>query len=338
MQITIAERFRPFSHTPGAACLIPGTWWRVQAFPTLLRFSHKKQMIELALELTGPIQGFTLEQDLERSSLFLFGKAKEGYFRLRLEANPKGLSILAEKAPPEGLATSKGMLRSKESLFIPLQWTYHLPSRLERLSLGCHKKQDWDIVQKHFDLKEMVPPLFYLAQQLPNAEINAPLFLENKEDAVQTIASFFRVHCANMLTPHLKDELHQGIKLAHIPEDTEPCALLCAAASWIRSLFINVSEQKVHILPHLPPEFPSGRFLHLSLGPYGALDMEWASFSLRRIVLKAAYSGEISFVWPKNIASFRVRTDRFEKGRCQKREEPFMLKAGTTYFLDHFQS
>jgi hypothetical protein len=66
MNLTIAEKFCPFSHTPGSSCLIPGTWWSVQAFPTRLCFSHRDQRIEISLELTGPVELFTLEQDLEK--------------------------------------------------------------------------------------------------------------------------------------------------------------------------------------------------------------------------------------------------------------------------------
>lgn len=338
MRLSIAERLRPFSHTPGTACLIPGTFWRAQAFPTLLRFSHQSQIIELGFDLTGPVEGFTLEQDLEKRVLFYFGKAKEGYFRLRIEALAKGLSIFAEKIPLGELMSSRGVLRSKESLFIPIEWTFYQPSHLERLSLGSHKKQDWDAVQRRFDLKEIVPLLFYLAQLLPKAEIGAPLFPENREEAARHLTSFFQVHCANILEPRLKDELHQGIKRTLVSENIEPCSLLHDAASWVRSLFIQTSRASSEILPHLPPQFPSGRLLNVSLGLCGALDMEWASSSLRKVILRAAACGEYFFVWPKNVVSFRVRTDLFEKGFYQKREEPFMLKAGTTYFLDRFQS
>jgi len=75
MKIKIAERLRPFSHTPGASCLIPGTCFAVTAFPTLLRIDQH----EIKLKLTGPVSNFTLQQDLEKNCVFVFGKAKEGH-------------------------------------------------------------------------------------------------------------------------------------------------------------------------------------------------------------------------------------------------------------------
>ena len=63
MKIAIAERLKPFSHTPGVACLIPGTCWKVEAFPTLLRIGEK---YDLPLPITGPVADFTLELDLEK--------------------------------------------------------------------------------------------------------------------------------------------------------------------------------------------------------------------------------------------------------------------------------
>ena len=338
MNLRIAERFRPFSHTPGASCLIPGTCWTLQAFPTLICFSYGLQHFELALKLSGPVESFTLEQDLEKGCVWVFGRAKEGYFRLRFTAETKGLSILAAKTPEAGILSSHGVLQPKVSLLIPLDWTVHKPSFLERLSLGSHKKQDWDMVRRRLDVKMLLPALLYLAQHVPAAAAKASFFPEKKEDAARQLASFFKAHCTNILVPRLKDEEHQGLLFSELEKDLEPCSLLYEAALWGRSLFIESREQHIHLLPHLPREFDCGRFLNVSVSPWGRLDMEWASSCLRKIVFRSTADGELFFDWPNKQDAFRVRVQRFEKGRYQKTTEPFMVKAGTTYFLDRLYS
>jgi hypothetical protein len=149
----------------------------------------------------------------------IFGRAKEGYFRLRLTASSEGLLLCAEKTPPGGLLTSLGVLQAKEPLLVPIEWTFYQPAHLERLSLGSHKKQNWDAVLRRLDLREILPPLLYLAQHLPAVEINAPLFLENKTEAVSQLTSFIKAHCTNILVPHLEDERHQGISFALIEKN-----------------------------------------------------------------------------------------------------------------------
>lgn len=74
--IKITQRYCPFSHTPGAECLVPGTNCIVQAFPTLIRLDGK----EIPLDVKGPVRGFTLEQDLEHDRVRVFGKARDGHF------------------------------------------------------------------------------------------------------------------------------------------------------------------------------------------------------------------------------------------------------------------
>ena len=54
MTIKIAAKLRPFSHVPGAACVIPGTSAVIEAFPTLLRIDGH----EITLNLTGPVKDF----------------------------------------------------------------------------------------------------------------------------------------------------------------------------------------------------------------------------------------------------------------------------------------
>ncbi len=142
MKITIAQKLAPFSHTPGAQCLIPGTTCLVEAFPTLIRFHD----FEYKIAVQGPVTGFTLLQDLEKNCVFIFGKGKEKFYRFRLRASDGGFELLCEKS------------KKKEFFAAPID--FYLPPIWERLSLGSHKKQDWDLVARRLDLKEILPVLF----------------------------------------------------------------------------------------------------------------------------------------------------------------------------------
>ncbi len=89
--IKIARKLRPFSHRSGAKCLIPGTETIVEAYPNLLRVGS----IETALNI---VSGFTLQQDLERNCVWVFGKN----FRMKIKGphfqNIEKLSLGSHKS------------------------------------------------------------------------------------------------------------------------------------------------------------------------------------------------------------------------------------------------
>jgi len=98
MKIKIAARYRPFSHLPGSSCLLPCTAIEVEAFPSLLRFwdlsgAERKSVGEYPLDVVGPVAQFTLQQDLEKGSVAIWGHAKNGYYFLQLTATAEGIAI-----------------------------------------------------------------------------------------------------------------------------------------------------------------------------------------------------------------------------------------------------
>lgn len=338
MKIKIAQKLRPFSHTPGAECLIPKTWWRLQAFPTLLCFIHLEKTIELGLGVTGPVKEFTLEQDLEGGVLRVFGKAKEGYFRLRIEAVFAGFEVFAEKVPSSGLATTLGLLQGKEKFLIPASIKIHSTPQKERLSLGSHKKLDWDEVRRRMDLKEFLPPLFLLAELTPRTDEKTEIFSEKILKKESFLTHFFQAHFTKMLVPRLVDDQHQGFSFTSLEKTKEPCVLIQEVFDWVRSFFIEIEQNNIHLLPDLPSSFVCGRFLHLTVEGFGVFDLEWSNGTLRKAIFHSKTSREIFLKVEKEIRSFRIRTNPFEKGGYQKTTEPFMVKAETSYFLDRFQS
>ncbi|MCC6127807.1 MAG: hypothetical protein IT584_01210 [Chlamydiae bacterium] len=340
MKIRIAEKFRPFSHRPGAECLVPGTAWAVRAFPTRLWFLYEDQKIEIVFHIKGPVKEFTLQQDLEKGLVWVFGKALEGYFRLRIQASLSGFEIFAERVFQGGLETSLGTLLAKKSLILKTALSFQpLPTfARERISLGCNKEQNWDAARLRLDLKEMLPPLFLLAQQLPSVQRGSFAFPEEKKRARDILLAFFQAHMTQILVPRVFDDEYQGISFASLDKHLSPIVLLQEAARWIRSLFVQLQASSISILPDLPNLFECGRLLHMRVDSLGEFDLEWSKLLPRKMVFRSNVSQEILLTLPKPIQSFRVRSNRSEKGRYQKTAEPFMVKATATYFLDRFQS
>jgi hypothetical protein len=302
MNIKIAERLRPFSLIPGAACVIPGSCSVLEAFPTLLRISGH----EWKMPLTGPVAGFTMQQDLEKNCVYVFGKAKEGYFRLRIQASDSGFQITSEKGP-------------LKSAHIDAEVPFVSKLLFERLSLGNHKSQDWDQVQRRSDLKEILPILFCLGQKIPPIP-HQPL-----------TGTFFKAAFRNLLVPRLIDDQHQGF-VSDESAAGNPFFLIQQGAKMIRELFFRQTERRLAFLPNLPIPFDSGRMLGLQALGIGEIDLEWSKKLLRRVVIRAAASGEVLFELQNEIKSFRVA-----KKRKLKSNEPLLLEAGKTYHLDRFQ-
>lgn len=324
--IKIAERLRPFSHTPGAACIIPGTCLEIEAFPTLLKIDKR----EVQLKLTGPVKNFTLEQDLEKHCVWVYGRAKEGFFRLRVEASDAGCNVIVEKG-------------SLSPLHIPFETHMAKRQTVERLSLGNHKAQDWDLVQKRCDLKEFLPVLFCLGQNIPlippQTLSGTARLLElppDRKDLAPALQALFQAAFTKILVPRLIDDQYQGL-VPDEPGSGNRFFLLQEGAKMIRSLFFKQNERRLSFLPNLPIPLDCGRMVGLKVAGIGDIDLEWSKKLLRRVVMHVSTSGEVILELQREIKNFRVRTSEKERGRTQKKGDPLLLEAGTTYILDRFQ-
>jgi hypothetical protein len=276
------------------------------------------------------VKDFTLEQDLEKNCVRVYGKAKEGFFRLRIQATDAGFDIVSEKGP------CKTVHIAFETQFI------HRPS-FERLSLGNHKAQDWDLVQKRSDLREFLPVLFCLGQKIPfippQKLCGTARLLElpsDRKDLEAALEAFFKAAFTKILTPRLTDDQHHGF----VPREAvqgNRFFLLQEGAKMIRSLFFKQEERRIALLPILPISLDCGRAIGLQAPGIGEIDFEWSKKTLRRAIIRASTSGEVLLELQKEIKTFRIRKSRREKGHRKKGSEPLLLEAGKTYLLDRFQ-
>ncbi len=321
MRIQIRERLRPFSHVPGAACLIPGTCSTIEAFPTLLKIDAHS----IKLNLTGPVSDFTLQQDLERDCVFVFGKAKEGYFRIRIEGNDSGFHVKVEKGP----------LRSA---FIRAEIPFVSKTSIEKLFFGSHKAQEWDQVQRRCDLKEFLPFLFCLGQKVPffppQPLRGTARLLElpaQRSQLEQALESFFLAAFAKILVPRLIDDQCQGLAPDE-PAEGNRCFLLQEGAKRIRALFFRQDERRIALLPSLPISLDAGRIVGIQAPGIGEIDIEWSKKLLRRVIIRPSTSGDVILELQRELKTFRVgKKDR------QRANEALLLEAGKTTLLDRFQ-
>jgi hypothetical protein len=310
--ISIARRLKPFSHLPGTTCIIPKTQWQVQVFPTLLRFTNLVtfKTFEEKLKVKGPILDFTVELDLEKCIVRIFGHVEKKYHQL----------VISEK--------------NIFDLFpgVPLPDE----TKKERLDLGVHTKLDWELVARRRDMLEIFPIWFRLGQLVPLVEtpkVGAATLLHScdKMEVFDHFRKLFMAGFHGIMAPRLSDNDHQGI----IPEGNftfSPLGLLSEGARLIRQLFFHESKNTFSFLPHLPPECHAGRLLHLRSSFGDEIDIEWSKKLLRRVVIRPGASREIQLDLQKALKSYRIN----RKTR-KAADNPLALEAGKILYLDNFQ-
>lgn len=363
--IKIAERLKPYSHVPGTLCILVGSSYQIQVFPTRLRIfdlahSEPKFLTELIFELHGPVEDFTIQNDLEKGELRVWGKTPMGFIRYSLKAhlNGPGLNLAFEKIPSiEINVFHDGVLKTVQakesfSLFnlpsnMPIE--FFQPVSIERLSLGNHKAQDWELVHRRLDLTEILPVWHRLGQLTPqpiyNNEIEGTfellkecrdgLALNQPEKLVQSWTNLYRAGMQGILVPRLLDEQFQGLIHSQTKAAVSPLGLLTESAKLIRKFFIQVRESGIEILPALPPEFHCGRLIDIPFEE-GNMSFEWSKKVIRRLEVCMNQDSEITFHF-KHVKHYRVRKNMNEKGLRVFSGSSIHLEKNTLYFFDNFQ-
>lgn len=333
MRIKIAGQLKPFSHQAGISCMLPGSSYKLQLFPTKvavynLSKANPKLIQELPIPVQGPVKDFTVVLDLERGEVEIFGHAISGFFRYWIAPEGRGISINTSTNPKRAF-------------------------ELEKLSLGCNKAQDWELVVRRGSLDEIFPHWFQLAQWMPEIEVEklegTALLLKSCEEAIDSghperiYPEFKKLYLAGfygLMVPRLKDDQYQGIVSdANLPIENEslsPIFLLTEGARLIRRLFVEQEDDVVNILPHMPPEFHSGRLKNIRIGDWGTVDIEWTKKFIRTMIFNADRSGDLSFSF-KHVKDFRVREIEGAKGERHANNATLAIQQGHRYLFDNFQ-
>ncbi len=360
MKIDVALRYKPFSHEPGAISLIPLTQLQVEVFPALIRIkTFDGQTQEVQLGIAGPMRGFTLQQDLERGWLSVFGRTAAGYLEYRISPSSQGVTLLFKRTPLSGLEVVHGgvtqrVLRGHSleiALCSPMPVCDKLPT--ERLSLGVHKAQNWELMRRRLDLREILPFWFRLGQMVPGAFDHGDIgggalsllqkcfsfrATRQKLEMEETLRNVIQAGFTSMLMPRLNDDQHQGLVTDRLVLDgISSLALLKKGSELIRALFFEETEGSFVLLPCLLPQLECGRLIDLETAEGDRLYLEWSKKQIRRVVICPASSRQIELVVPTAIQRCRLRQTLQQKGETWEKGRPLELVAGTPLYLDRFE-
>lgn len=349
MLIMISERLKPFSHLPGTQMVLPGTSLQFEIYPALVKISDLSRPnsgpISLIPKIAGPVKEFTVMLDLEKGFIKVWGHSAKGYFRYRICSKGSDWALMMEKTPNGGLEwdSSTGTVPHIE----------YIPPLTDRLSLGNHKSQDWDLVVRRQDLTEILPIWLRLGQLVPLSD-PAPypqqgtlqllkkcidlIEEKNRVEVYGSLLNLFNAGFRGILSPRLEDDHYQGFHLSRVEaEGINPLILLTEGARLIRSLFIQHQENQVDILPAIPPDFHCGRLIQETIGDAAIIDMEWTKKTIRRMNLKVLQSKNLHISFPKNIKRLRVRKGEKDRGKVEFAPLTLAMEQGNTYLLDNFE-
>lgn len=305
----------PFSHNFGAACLIPGTSYVVQAFPSKLLIydiedSEKKIIKELSFATQAPLKEFTLLQDLERGYVSCFSEK----FRVNITPELEFLSKVGKQ-----------------------------PIKGERLCLGAYKKQEVENLRKRLSMAELFPLLFRLGNQVKVARTGekGSVFalleqcrsVKKPEEINAAFKALFLGGFSSFLLPRKEDSEFHNLYTSERLE-TPILALLAETALWIRSLFFISDNNFFHFLPSLPPECVFGKMFALET-EVGTLDFEWSKKEMRGATLHSQKGGSLEIRFPPSIKSYRLKNDKKEWRVDSK--TILEVKENSTYFFDRFE-
>ncbi len=372
--IQIKERLKPFSHLPGTSLLIPGTVLQTIIFPTKILITdlsllYPDPLFEIIINFEGPIENFTISLDLERMRVQVAGKSQKGFFDYFIyshssSGNP---ALKTNRMPKDSVGyTIKDLKKNilQEKILLPHQLLQcdtekepelklpEIPHR-ERLSLGSHRKQDWDQVLKRLDMREILPFLFFIGQTAKHLPIENvaeeevcqilnllqdAIEYRKKEEIILHLKNVIFCNFNGILSPQLEDSNYHGITIKSIlNQKASALSLLPLIFHHIRSLFFSEAEDKLLVLPCLPSYFHCGRLLGIHSGLVGLIDMEWSKKTIRRLILKPHHSRELNVVFCKSIKRFRLRRSAKEKGEIVDCHPPIIIEKNNRIFLDNFE-
>ena len=354
MRINIATKLCPFSRICGSRIIIPKTTIEVVVFPTKLRFYNREKNkknpdLDLDLDFKGPFDKFFIFQNLEKFHVEVNGFSKEGFIRYIIGVKEEKIFIEIKKTPSQKvfllIKNKKYKVSLNSPFFLPLKTKYMEPSKIEKLSLGMHKKQDVELIQRREDLREILPIWYALGQLLPTLKYKyegvATLLtkckkLIDKKDKIELEKLFLTIYKAgfrSIFSPTLLDDKFQSIintKKLKISESASSLVLLKKGYEFIRSLFLCENKNQIEILPTLLPSFHCGRVLNLKLS-IGIVHIEWSKKLLKKMILHSKKDAKIRLKLQPSIKSFRI------KEKYYKASDLIGLKKDQIYYFDRFQ-
>lgn len=321
--ITITQRFRPFSHKPGASALIPGSLWSIVAYPAKIILQKEKVIHELNLDAQGPVEGFTFIQNLEKDRIEVFGKAQNiGFFKLFIEHIENNISFTLDRGSCLKCLLDKKsiLLNAKESFTIEvLDKALKLNNFPERLFLGVHKKQDWDRVSSRASLLEMLPFVFLLGQKTPSQSI------QDIKNIEHVLGSF-----SGILVPDQQHAQNLGVSF----DLANRGCLLASLYKKIRSEIFQERDNALVFSDSFFQKTISGRVTGL-ITQMISMNLYWVKKKLRMITFKALSDGQLFLDFTNKAESFRMRLNKRDKGVKMTVKTPLQIQQNQIYIIDN---
>lgn len=325
--VKIAQRYHPFSHRPGTLCFLPGSTIALVCFPTLVRIfdysnSDPVHIQDYRLPHQGPCTEFTVQQDLEKMCVKIWGFSSTGYFQYRCVPISEAPYIIFDK-------------ESKPCIEAPT----------ERLSLGESKAQDIELIHRRQDLKEILPIWLRLGLTLPIALSDLPnnpsllteCYQASKETIYPSLLALFKAGFSSLFFPRARDTDLQGYQFHPVAEGVHPIQILRQGVPLIRELFCRSSADGITIFPNRPNDFHSGRYIGIPCHPFGVLQIEWSSHLLKKLILTSTSHLPLTFHLPKEIKRMRIRTSESKEVKWISSTSSIDIVPGSQYFLDRFE-
>jgi len=341
MRIRVQDRLKPFSHKPGHETLIPGTYCSVACFPAFLECTDLTDMRKksVVLPVKGPVSGFTVESDLEKRLVLIYGMSEEGYFRFVLKAEEDEVLFLVEKDP-------SASIEKKIVLIKGIQTTEKAST--ETLFLGSTKAKDLDKIRERRDLFEILPLWYQIGQITPEVKEEKGKMLsfletcqtkiEKKDkEAKSSVLSLYLAGLSAGFVPRSTDTEFQGIIETSKSEPLSVIGILPSGASMIRSVFFLEKEGKYFFHPYLPPSFIVGKMIGVKTTDGDRFDFEWTKGRMRKVSVICPKQKTVTCVFPSALKRYRVRKNLKDKGKILKNGESFTVNQGETLFLDRFE-
>ncbi len=366
--ITIASRFRLFCHLPGIPTLLPTSPFVVEVFPSLIRIRSCKTfqvLYELSLTGVGPLEDFTIIQEWEKGCIEVTGISSTGFVHYVLFplCEESGILFVKKKAPPSfnivvnTLSVDASWKQEKEGEYFLLTKRVPskricIPKKRARLSLGCHKKQDWELILRRGDIEEIFPLWFWAAQTscewtdtLPEKETMLSCFAtaiqeKNMNSLKSIFLDMFWAGLQGMFVPQTEDSQYLGYTMPAFTHDikSSPLALFSKSFPLFKSLFFVEEETTWKFFPALLPEFHCGRIKEMNIHD-AMISLEWTKKMVRRVVIAPSFSGERTLVFPREIRKFCMRNllDKTEEKCFPSNNTLISFEQGKTYLLDNFE-
>lgn len=327
MKIKIFKKNIFFTHLPRTKMVVPKTSLKVEISPAKIVFFNEKEKKEFFLD--GIFDGFTIFLNMEKFLIEVRGFSHLGFVKYKIFYEDKKVFLLFEKADKKfSVFDGKKKIVDflKKRILVPLFFEYNQKNPLEKLYLGCDKKQDMEMIKRRKDLKEILPIWFSVGNILPFQK--KPLIEKFDERFFMDI---FQTYFTGIFFPRKEDEDHYGKLHLNIKN---PLNLLKEGSCLIKEIFFKEEKNSIVILPKY--YFPSGRFINIG-SHVGSFDLMWSNGILKKMVLRSKKDAELSFLFNKKIKTFRMRNSLDRKGNIFKSFEKIPIEDKKTYFFDRFQ-